>query len=122
MRSTKTEPLIFGGQQTRLRSGVALDVIVRTDDFERLYLHALPNAHRIKGIPIRVVLPEHLFAMKMAANRLKDEADMLFLATSGAINPNITRNVIKAFLGPYAAEVFDVFMIEADWRKKTGKL
>lgn len=122
LRSINTKALTFGGQQTRLRSGAELNVIIHTGDFEGLHIHALHNAQKIKGLPIRVVLPEHLFAMKMAANRPKDEADMLFLATSGAIKVKATRGTIKTFLGPYAADVFDAFLVEAAWRKQTGRL
>jgi hypothetical protein len=122
LQKGKNKKLTFGGEQTRLpKSGIEVDIIVRNDDFSELYDTARIRA-RQQGFPVPLVQPEHLFAMKMAANRPKDEADMLFLATSKGFSPKSTRLTIKRFLGPYAAEAFDAFLMEAEWRKKTGKL
>ena len=109
--------LTFGGQKTCTSNGAAVDVIVRSDDWADLYEAALDTAGRIKGVPMRVVRPEYMAAIKMAAHRPKDQDDLAFLITEG-LDLKKTRRVVSKYLGRYAAMEFDSLAAEAFWRKK----
>lgn len=110
-------PLSFGGEQTQAPNGVPLDIVMRDDVYKPLYDEALDRARRVKGLPIPVVLPEYLAAMKMAANRGKDRVDLEFLLSRpGLLDPKRTLRVVREHLGAYAGEEFRGLLEEAAWR------
>ena len=115
-------PLSFGGEQTEAPNGVPVDVVVRDDDYAPLYEEALERAPRVRGVPVPVVRPEYLAAMKMVAGRARDTADLEFLLTSGTADPAKTRKIIKKHLGPYAAQEFDRIVDETAWKASRGRL
>lgn len=110
--------LTFGGVAVRTSGGVPVDWVLRDDDFAPLYDAALNKAPRVPGFPLRVVEPEYIAAMKMAAGRGKDILDLEFLIADEAIDVVATRKIVKRFLGPYAAKEFDVMVKEVEWRKR----
>ena len=114
--------LTFGGYATATPSGIPLDVIIRDDDYTPLYEAALETSRRVRGVPLHVVRPEHLAAIKMACGRGKDDLDLLFLlAHMGPKDRRTARKIAKQFLGPYAANDLDARVAEADWRRSRGE-
>lgn len=103
--------LSFGGEAVEAPNGVPVDLVLRDDDYQALYAEALDHATRfgevLPGTDVRIVAPAYLAAMKMVAGRGKDEADLLWLVTSGRINTADTRKIIRKHLGPYGADEFD---------------
>lgn len=107
----------FGGMKTRTPSGVPLDWVVREDDFAPVFAEALEQGQRaIEGVPIDVVSPEYLAAMKMIAGRDRDDLDLIFLLQSGEVDVGKARRIIKRLLGAYAAQDFDSRVAEAEWK------
>ena len=113
--------LSFGGEQVEADNGVPVDLIRRDDDYASLYDEALDTAVITDGISAPVVRSEYLAAMKLAAGRGKDDLDLAFLVTSGAVDLPTARKIIKKLLGAYAAQEFDSAVSEAQWRKATGR-
>ena len=112
--------LSFGGVKTVASNGVPVDLVVRTDDYEPLYEAALEDA-TTRGGEIPVVRPEYLAAMKMAANRPRDQADLDFLIGEEVVNVLETRALVRKYLGPYAAEEFDQIVMISRWRREEGQ-
>lgn len=56
---------------------VAVDWIIRRDEFKKLFEQALKEAVKIGGIP--VLTPEWLVILKFIAGRFKDQEDAVFL-------------------------------------------
>ena len=110
-------PLAFGGVRATATNGTPIDVIMRSDDYTELYDAALVRAVPMRGIPIRVVTLPYLAAMKLAAGRDKNLADLAFiLIDSGASYVDI-RPVVRAMLGAYAARDLDTIRSEALWKR-----
>lgn len=110
--------LSFGGIRTRTSTDVPVDIITREDDFASLYEEAVQTAQVIEGVPVPVVLPEYLAAMKMVAGRSgKDDADLEYLIRSGVVDLEKARGVIKRFLGAYAKKEFDATVALVDWKR-----
>lgn len=116
------KPLSFGGEQTKAPNGVPLDIIRRDDEVQSLYEEALDKSVRIRGVPILVVQPEYLAAMKFEAQRIKDELDLAFLISSKSIDLKKTRKIIYKHLGWYAAREFDRAVDETMWKASRGKI
>jgi hypothetical protein len=76
----------------------------------------------MSGVPVPVVRPEHLVAMKMVAGRARDTADLEFLIGSGTADPVKSRKVVKKFLGLFAAKEFDRLVDEIAWKKSRGEI
>lgn len=108
--------LTFGGYRSATPSGVPVDVILRDDDFAMLYAAALVHASVVESIPIPVASREFIAAMKMAAGRKKDEADLEFLILDGDLDILATRAIIRQYLGPYAANEFDQLVSLTRWQ------
>lgn len=106
--------LSFGGYKARTPSGVDIDVVLRDDDYAVLYERVIETAEDIDGVP--VARAEYLVAMKMAANRPKDWADIEYLVTTDAFDVASARTVIREHLGPFAVDEFDAFVRAARWR------
>lgn len=98
--------LTFGGESTRTPSGVPVDLIVRSDRYERLYDAALDDARTVtfQGTKVRVVTAEHLVALKLVAARPKDELDLAFLVTDGGADVKKARKIVEKHLGFFAAD------------------
>lgn len=108
--------LSFGGMVARTPRGRVVDLIVRDDEYRDLYSAAV-NSARDEGMPIKVVSPEYLLALKMAAARDKDELDVKFLLGSGVLDLKASRAVVKDHLGEYAARVLGAMYAEVEWKK-----
>jgi hypothetical protein len=113
----KGKPLSFGGVRLRVQ-GLPTDIIVRTDDFRSLYEEALKRAVHVQGVPAKVVLPEHLAAMKMVAGRPKDEEDLMFLLSQKGFDYPLAEKIAKKHLGAYAAKELRGLRLEAEWRAR----
>jgi hypothetical protein len=111
--------LSFGGVKSVTSEGVPVDLVVRDDDYALLYDDALTDARRCaQQGALPVVRAEYLAAMKMAANRPRDMADLEFLIAEDIIvSLPEARRLIKQHLGAYAAQEFDQIVVVAKWRK-----
>lgn len=107
--------LSFGGYSTKSSAGHPVDVIVREDAYRPLYVAAIEDA-RDEGLPLRVVSPEYLVAMKMAAARGKDVLDLEELLRLGVLDLSKTRVIIRQHLGEYAARKWDSLVAEFEWK------
>jgi hypothetical protein len=114
--------LSFGGVQIETHDGVPVDLIVRSDDFQPLYDEALDKTVRIENVAMPVVQPEYIAAMKMVADRTRDELDLEWLILSGTIDIDKTKQVIRQFLGLYAAKSFDQFVEVTRWKASVGRI
>jgi hypothetical protein len=106
-----TKRLSFGGM-AGLVEGVETDVIVRDDDYELLYVEALLLAESSTELECRVVSPEYLAAMKLAARRTKDELDIKNLIAGDAVDIDKAKLVIREHLGRYAVDEFESYVKE----------
>lgn len=112
--------LSFGGMVARTPRGRVVDLIVRDDEYRDLYNAAVDSA-RDEGLPLKVVSPEYLLALKMAAARDKDELDVKFLLSAGVVDLRVARLVVRDHLGEYAARVLDAMSSEVEWKKSRGE-
>lgn len=112
-------PLSFGGVRATASNGIPVDYICRTDDFAALYEAALLGAVHQDGV--HIITREHLAALKMVAGRPKDLLDFSFLVTQEAFDRPAARQLIKEFLGAYAAKEYDSLASMADWEKSRGE-
>ncbi|MBI2571376.1 MAG: hypothetical protein HYV63_30585 [Candidatus Schekmanbacteria bacterium] len=110
-------PLSFGGVQTTAPSGVPAALIVRDDDYEELYNEAIAGAVHVQELPVPLVRPEYLAAMKMAAARDRDTLDLEFLLRAGVVDVSRARQIIYRHLGPYAARELDRIVDEVEWKR-----
>jgi hypothetical protein len=108
--------LSFGGIVARTPGGRVVDLILRDDEYEDLY-NAAVDASRDEGLPLPVVTPEYLLALKMAAARDKDVMDVKYLLGSGVVDLKVARGIVRDFLGEYAARELDSLSAEVEWRK-----
>lgn len=72
------------------RKSVAVDWIVRKDEFKKLFAQALTEAVKINDVPI--LTPEWLVILKFIAGRFKDQEDAVFLLSRQDL---VNRNLIK---------------------------
>lgn len=115
--------LSFGGKKLTSPSGVPVDWILRNDDYAALYEEAIEHPQHGGPSPVPIAQPEYLLAMKMAADRLKDQADVEWmLATEGVVNLKKARGIVKRHLGTYSARSLDNLVIEIAWKKERGIL
>jgi len=114
------EPLSFGGVRT-LEGGIKLDVIVRDDEWSELYVEAIDNAVEVDDVPLPVVTPEYLVAMKMVAGRGKDEEDVKYLVLMDDLNRERTEAIVRRHLGAYAVRELRAIIAEAEWRRSLGE-
>lgn len=113
----KESALVFGGYQSHTPGGVPVDWILRSDDFTELYEEALLKAKRLPGVPVPVVTPEYLAAMKLVAGRGKDELDLETMLEGGLVDVAAATALIKRLLGAYAAKEFSSRVDLAEWKK-----
>jgi len=116
-----TGPMLsFGGVRTQEHE-IDLDVIVRDDEWRGLYEEALTEAVEVSGVPMPVIAPEYLAAMKMVAGRSKDEGDVRYLVLMGDFDRKKAEAIVRRHLGPYAVKEFRAVIDEAAWRKSRGE-
>lgn len=116
--------LSFGGVGVTAKNGTVVDLIVRDDDYAKLYEAALDHAAAHRKVATPIVLPEYLAAMKLASGRGKDELDLEFLIlsvldTAGRVR---ARKVVKKTMGAYAAQEFDRVVEETEWKASKGRV
>lgn len=111
--------LSFGGVRTHEHE-IELDVIVRDDEWRKLYAEALAEAVEVSGVPMPVIAPEYLAAMKMVAGRPKDEGDVRYLVLMGDFDRPKAEAIVRRHLGPYAVKEFRSLVEEAAWRRSRG--
>ena len=85
--------LVQGGERFLTptnKKPVAIDWIIRNDEFKTLFDQALKETVKIKGIP--VLTPEWLVILKFIAGRFKDQEDAVFLLSRENL---VNRQLIK---------------------------
>ena len=112
--------LSFGGISAKSPSGHSVDIIVRNDAYRSLYIAAIENA-RDEGLALRVVSPEYLAALKMAASRDKDRLDLEILYHLEVLDIKKTRSIIRQYLGEYATREWDSLISEFEWKSSREK-
>lgn len=113
--------LTFGGTKAIASNGVPIDLIVRDDQYAELYDAALEHASMVHALGVPVVPLRYLGAMKLAAGRGKDLADLQFILLDAKINYTALRGIVKNHLGPYAADELDSIKQVATWERKGRK-
>ncbi len=113
----KVLPLGFGGTRYVTPKGAKVDLIVRNDEYAKLFEDAIANVIATpEGIPI--VSPEHLTAMKLAAGRDKDKLDLEWLLSAeGLVDVRKARGIIYRFMGRFAQDRFDDIVEEVEIKK-----
>lgn len=77
---------------------VAVDWIIRKDEFKKLFEEALKEAVKIGGVPI--LTPEWLVILKFIAGRFKDQEDAVFLLSrQGLVDRGLIREKIISLFG-----------------------
>jgi hypothetical protein len=82
-----------GGERYFIKTNkktVAVDWIIRKDEFRQLFHEALSEAVKINDIPI--LTPEWLVILKFIAGRFKDQTDAIFLLSQKNL---VNRTLIK---------------------------
>jgi hypothetical protein len=117
----KLRTLTFGGEGVDAPNGVPVCVIRRRDDYQPLYEAALERARSLRGLP--VVTLEFIAAMKLAAGRTKDMADLEFMIANTSLDLKKTRKIIYDYVGgTFAVDSFNSIVMEVEWKKRAGKL
>jgi hypothetical protein len=112
---SESKPLGLGGVQGKSPSrGIQVDIIARAHEVRELYEEALELAPHVPELNVAIVLPEHLAAMKLYADRTKDQGDLLTLIWNG-LDLEAARRIIKKHLGQYAFKDFNARVQEAEW-------
>ena len=75
------------------RKEVAVDWIIRNDEFKKLFQIALDEAVKINDLPI--LSPEWLVILKFIAGRFKDQEDAVYLLSRKDL---VKRNLIKSHI------------------------
>ncbi len=93
-----------GGERYLIKTNkkeVAVDWIIRKDEFKKLFQVALKDAVEINGVPI--LTPEWLVILKFIAGRFKDQEDAVFLLSrKGLVNRNLIKEHIVKNVGATA--------------------
>lgn len=122
---SNSDAIEFGGEAFEAENGVEVDLIVRNDGYQYLYEEALARAAIVNFPPLKgwlIVRPEYMAAIKLAAGRTKDMADLEFLISENVAPVGKTRALISRLMGEYAARDFDSIVAEIDWKKSKGRL
>ncbi|MBK8149278.1 MAG: hypothetical protein IPK58_13990 [Acidobacteria bacterium] len=76
------------------KNDVAVDWILRKDEFKGLFGAALADATEIDGVP--VLTPEWIVILKFIAGRFKDQEDAIFLLSrQGLVDRKLIRKKIR---------------------------
>ena len=93
-----------GGERYLIKTNkkeVAVDWIIRKDEFKKLFQQALSEAVKINNVP--VLKPEWLVILKFIAGRFKDQEDAVFLLSQkGLVNREIIKVKIVNLFGKAA--------------------
>lgn len=73
-----------------LKKEVAVDWIIRNDEFKKLFQIALNEAVKINDVPI--LSPEWFVILKFIAGRFKDQEDAVYLLSRKGL---VSREIIK---------------------------
>lgn len=114
----RVKRLSVGGDRFLAIGEVPSDVVFREDEYALLYEEALASSADT-GMGFRVVTPEYLAAMKMAARRAKDELDLLWLLSQpGLVDINKARSIVHKHVGGrFGVDEFNSVLREAEWRR-----
>jgi predicted nucleotidyltransferase len=110
--SGTVKPLAIGGYSLTLPEGV-VDLIDRRRELRALYEEALDVSYQVglkvmaQDIEVHVVSLEHLIAMKLAAGRAQDEADVIYLLKLTTLDYPKARECAKKHLGFLAGTTLD---------------
>lgn len=115
---TGAKRLAFGGVKGTTRGGTPVDIIVRNDEVEGLYVEALATAKFVSDLKVLVVRPEYLAAMKLYADRSKDQEDLRILLYHREVELNAARKIIRQHLGAFAVKDFNSRVDEVDWLRE----
>jgi hypothetical protein len=100
----KSGKLRQGGERYYIETSkqtVAVDWIIRNDEFKSLFQAALNEAVKINDVPI--LTPEWLVILKFIAGRFKDQEDAVFLLSrKGLVNRGLIKNHIVRLAGATA--------------------
>ncbi len=92
-----------GGERYLIKTNkkeVAVDWIIRKDEFKKLFAEALKEAVKINDVPI--LTPEWLVILKFIAGRFKDQEDAVFLLSRNGL---ADRKLIKEHLIKHAGAI-----------------
>lgn len=93
-----------GGERYIIKTNgkdVAVDWIIRKDEFKKLFQQALRERVEINGLPI--LTPEWLVILKFIAGRFKDQEDAVFLLSrKGLVDRKIIKEKIENLFGKAA--------------------
>ena len=93
-----------GGERYSIKTNkrtVAVDWIIRNDEFKVLFQEALKESVKINDIPI--LTPEWLVILKFIAGRFKDQEDAVYLLSrKGLVNREIIKEKIVKIVGATA--------------------
>ncbi len=121
----KISAISFGGARYAAPNGAKIDLIVRSDEYEKLYEDAVKNSiSSPAGIPIAT--PEHLAAMKLAAGREHDILALKWMIRQAdLLDIKKARSIIYRFMGRYAQDRFDDTVdqatIEREMKRRRGR-
>lgn len=93
-----------GGERYLIKTSkkeVAVDWIIRKDEFQKLFAEALKESVKINDVP--VIMPEWLVILKFIAGRFKDQEDAVFLLSrKDLVNRNLIKEKITNLFGKAA--------------------
>lgn len=102
----KIRRLGFGGHRYQAPNGAMVDLIARSDEYQKLYEEALKNAVESEDGPW-VVTPKYLAAMKLAAGRPKDILDLKWLIQDpDLLDLKETQALVYRYFGRYGQDRF----------------
>ncbi len=100
--------LNFGGERYEIKTGkktVAVDWILRRDDYKDFYRQALEDMTEIRDW--KILTPEWLVILKYIAGRAKDRLDLLWLLQQkGLVSRKIVYENLVKVLGKKGAKLF----------------
>lgn len=120
----KNKPISFGGARYASPSGASIDLIVRNDEYAKLYEDAITNAIQTPGgTPIATA--EHLAIMKLAAGREHDILALKWMIRQpDLLDIKKARALAYRFMGRFAQDRFDDIVdqatIESEMRRRRG--
>lgn len=121
----KIKSISFGGDRYAAPNGAKIDLIVRNDEYAKLYEDAVKNSiPSPAGIPIAT--PEHLATMKLAASREHDILALKWMIRQpNLLDTQKARSIVYRFMGRYAQDRFDDIvdqaMIEKEMKRRRGR-
>jgi hypothetical protein len=99
----KVGDLVQGGERYLIKTNkkeVAVDWIIRKDEFRQLFAEALKDAVKINDVPI--LTPEWLLILKFIAGRFKDQEDAVFLLSRQDL---VNRELVKEHIIKHAGAI-----------------